>query len=188
MSNNFSDDIFSSDPELEAMAREFRNALREEQEEIEAISSEAFESEIDLSFAFLELMWSGAQTRVAVGDKFFEGEVIHVGKNIVQLATTPGTFVDIHIPFISNVFIVDSTNRKGRSVILRDPKTFVARMRELAALPMQEVELGGDNPAAAIGGILKLVRNDHLVIAAKDKREWLIPLNQIGYCITRSVR
>lgn len=182
----FSEDPFSSDPILGAQARAFRKAFREEQEEIEAISSETLESEIDMGFAFLELMWSGAQTRVSIGDRFFEGFVTHVGKNIVQMNTGPGSITDIHMPFVSNVFVVERSNSKGRPILQKDPRTFIARMRELAGMPMQEVELGGDSTAAGISGILRIVRSDHLVIANKDKREWLVPLDNVGYCITRA--
>jgi len=59
-------------------------------------------------------------------------------------------------------------------------------MRELAAMPMTEIEIGGDSTADSISGRLKLVRSDHVVLAAKDKREWLIPLEKVGYCITRA--
>ena len=52
------DDIFD-DPDLADMAREFKQILREEQEELEAISEAQFESEIDMAFASLEMMWSG---------------------------------------------------------------------------------------------------------------------------------
>lgn len=184
MTFSFTDDPFSDDPDLEAMAREFRNTLREEQEELEAISSETLESEIDMSFAFLELLWNGAQTRVAVGERFFEGMVTHVGKNYVQLNTGPGSFVDIHMPYVSNVFVVQKNATPGRAIYQKDPRTFIARMRELASLPMQEVETGGDS-SAGISGILKLVRSDHIVVAARDKREWIVPVSSIGYCITR---
>jgi hypothetical protein len=179
-------DPFANDPELEAMAREFRQALREEQEEIEAISAEEFEAEIDMTFAFLELMWSGAQTRISVGDSFFEGLITHVGKDLVQLATGPGTTVDVQIPFVSNVFIVDRHIGKGRAAFQRDPRTFIARMRELSSFPMQEVELGTDSTAASVSGILKFVRSDHLVVTNREKKEWLIPLANIGYCLTRA--
>jgi len=182
----FSEDPFTSDPELEAMAREFKKTLREEQEELEQISAESLETEIDISFSFLELMWNGSQTRVSVGERFFEGEVVHVGKNIVQMNTGPGTLVDINLPFVGNVFVVAQNVSKGRSILKKDPRTFIARMRELAALPMTEIELGGDSAADSISGRLKLVRSDHVVLAAKDKREWLIPLEKVGYCITRS--
>lgn len=184
----FSNDPLFNDPELEAMGREFKRILREEQEEIEAISAESLESEIDLSFAFLELMWSGAQTRVAIGDRFFEGQVFHVGKNVVQMTTSPGTVADIHLPFVASVFVVERGSTKGRSMIQRDPRTFAARMRELVEFPMQEVELGDGKGQSGISGILKIVRSDHLVVTNREKKEWLIPFNQIGYCITRSKR
>lgn len=182
----FSNDPFSSDPELEAIAREFMRTLREEQEEIEAITAEEFESEVDMTFAFLELMWSGAQTRISVGDRFFEGTITHVGKNIVQINTNPGVMVDVHIPFVSNAFVVERGQSKGRAILQRDPRTFIARMRELAALPMQEVELGGDSSAASVIGQLTMVRSDHVVIKGKEKKEWLVPLERVGFCLTRA--
>ncbi len=181
----FPEDPFSSDPELEAMAREFKRTFREEQEELEAMSQESLEAEIDMTFAFLELMWSGARARLTVGERFFEGFITHVGRDIVQLDVGPGMFDDIHIPINSQVFDVERPQNKGRAAIKRDPRTFIARMRELAAFHMQEVEMGGETTAGSISGILKLVRSDHVVIAAKDKREWLVPLNNVGYCLTR---
>lgn len=184
--DSFTEDPFASDPELEAMAREFKRTFREEQEELEAMSQETLESEIDMTFAFLELMWSGARARLSVGERFFEGFVTHVGRDIVQLDVGPGMFADIHIPFVSQVFVVERPQGKGRSAMRRDPRTFIARMRELASFPMQEVEMGGETTAGSISGILKLVRSDHVVIAAKDKREWLMPLSNVGYCLTRS--
>lgn len=184
-SDPFKDDLFSSDPELEAMAREFRQALREEQEEIEAISAEEFEAEIDLSFAFLELMWTGSQTRVSVGDSFFEGIVTHVGKNLVQLSTGPGVVVDVNLSHVSNVFIVQHNKDRGRALYKKDPRTFIARMRELSALPMQQVEIGTESTAASVTGMLKLVRSDHIVVTNREKKEWLIPISSIGYCLTR---
>lgn len=184
--NGLTEDPFSTDPELEAMAREFKRALREEQEELESISQESLESEIDMSFAFLELMWSGDRVRLSVGERFFEGVVTHVGRDIVQIDVGPGMFADIHIPFVSQVFVVEKNHGHGRATMKRDPRTFIARMRELASYPMQEVEMGGETTAGSISGILKLVRSDHVVVAAKDKREWLIPLNNVGYCLTRS--
>jgi hypothetical protein len=51
---------------------------------------------------------------------------------------------------------------------------------------MQEVELGDGSGQAGISGILKLVRSDHIVVANKEKKEWLVPFDQIGYCITRA--
>ncbi len=186
MTDPFNDDIFASDPDLEAMARQFRQTLKEEQLEIEEIAAEEFESSVDLAFAFLELMWSGSQTRVSVGDTFFEGTINHVGKDIVQMATRPGTFVDIQIPFIDNVFVVEHYKGKGKSILQRDPRTFVARMRELASMPMQEVEIGTNSTSASISGILKLVRSDHLVLTNREKKQWLVPLTNVGYCLTRA--
>lgn len=178
------DDIFD-DPELAEMAREFKKILREEQEELEAIASEQFESEIDMAFSFLEMMWSGDRIRISIGEKYFEGTIIHVGKNIVQMATTPGVFVDISIEFVASVFVVEKNSAKGRSAMKKDPHTFISRMRELADLPMQEVEIGGESPSSMISGILSLVRSDHVVIRTKDKREWLVPLARAAYCVTR---
>lgn len=183
--DSFPQDPFTTDPELEAMAREFKRTLREEQEEIEIISAESLETEIDISFSFLELMWSGSRARVSVGERFFEGEVVHVGKNIIQMTTGPGTLVDINLPFIGNVFVVSQNTTKGRSILKKDPKTFIARMRELASMPMVEIEIGGDTGADSIYGKLKLVRSDHIVLAAKDKREWMVPLAKVGFCISR---
>jgi hypothetical protein len=178
------DDLFDN-PDLADMAREFKRILREEQEELEAISSAQFESEIDMAFAALEMMWGGERVRISIGERFFEGTVVHVGKNILQMLTTPGVFVDIAIPAISNVFIVEKYSEKGRAVMKRDPHTFIARMRELADLPMQEVEIGFDSNAAPIVGILSIVRSDHVVVRTRDKREWLVPLAKAAYCITR---
>ncbi len=186
MYDPFDEDPFSSDPELEAMAREFKNTFRQEQEELEAMSTEALEAEIDIPFAFLELMWSGAQTRVSVGPHFFEGLVTHVGRDLVQLAIGPGMIVDVHLPFISQVFVVQRNQESARTALHRDPRTFIARMRELAEIPMQEVELGGEVSSAGVSGVLKLVRSDHVVISAKDKREWLVPLANVKYCLTRA--
>lgn len=178
------DDLFD-DPELAEMAREFKQILREEQEELEAIASEQFESEIDMAFSFLEMMWSGERVRISIGERYFEGTIIHVGKNIIQMATTPGVFVDINIEFVSSVFVVEKNSSKGRAAMKRDPHTFISRMRELADLPMQEVELGGESSGSVITGILSLVRSDHVVIRTKDKREWLVPIARAAYCITR---
>jgi hypothetical protein len=179
------DDPFTSDPELEMMAREFRNTLREEQEEIEAITAEAFEAEVDMAFSFLEMMWSGSRVRVSIGEMNFEGLVTHVGKNLVQINTTPGTFADIQIPSITSVLVLDRES-VGRSSYAKDPKTFVARMRELAAMPMQEVEIGSLAGKHDIVGILRLVRNDHIVVENREKKQWLVPLASVGFCLTRA--
>ena len=183
--NSDSDGDIFDDPELANMAREFKRIIREEQEELEEISSAQFESEVDMSFAFLEMLWSGERIRISIGERFFEGTVVHVGKNIVQLVTNPGVVVDIAVHFISNVFIVDKLAGNGRSVMKRDPHTFIARMRELADMPMMEVEIGFDSNATPIVGLLSLVRRDHVVVRTKDKREWLVPLSKAAYCITR---
>jgi hypothetical protein len=166
------DDPFTSDPELEMMAREFRNTLREEQEEIEAITAEAFEAEVDMAFSFLEMMWSGSRVRVSIGEMNFEGLVTHVGKNI-------------QIPSITSVLVLDRES-VGRSSYAKDPKTFVARMRELAAMPMQEVEIGSLAGKHDIVGILRLVRNDHIVVENREKKQWLVPLASVGFCLTRA--
>lgn len=181
----FSQDPFSSDPELEAMAREFRRALRQEQEDIEAISAEEFESQVDMTFAFLELMWSGAQTRVSISDTFFEGLITHVGRDLVQMSTGTGIVTDVHIPHVSNVFVVERNKTKGRSAMQRDPRTFIARMRELSSFPMQIVEMGTVGTSAGVTGILQIVRNDHIVVSNKEKKEWLLPVDNVTYCITR---
>jgi hypothetical protein len=183
--NNISNDPLFDDPDLAEMAREFKRILREEQEELEAISSAQFESEIDMAFAALEMMWSGDRVRISIGERFLEGNIIHVGKNIIQMLTTPGVFVDIALYSISNIFIVEKHSIKGRAAMKRDPHTFIARLRELADLPMQEVEIGFDSNAAPIVGILSIVRSDHVVVRTKDKREWLVPLAKAAYCITR---
>ena len=101
------------------------------------------------------------------------------------MSTTPGVFVDISIGSISNVYIVERNSSKGRAVMKRDPHTFIARMRELVDLPMEEIEIGFDSGAASIVGILSIVRSDHVVVRTRDKREWLVPLAKAAYCITR---
>lgn len=187
MSNDsFIDDPFSSDPELAAIAREFRETMRQEQIELEEMSSEFHEASMDMSFAFLELMWSGARIRVLMGEKFFEGNIVHVGKDFVQINAGPGITVDVHNAFITSVFILDRNINQGRPIVKKEPKTFVARLRELAAFPMQHVEIGSDSSTLNVNGILKMVRSDHIVVANRDKKEWLIPTGNIGYCLTRA--
>ena len=65
--NSDSDGDIFDDPELANMAREFKRIIREEQEELEEISSAQFESEVDMSFAFLEMLWSGERIRISIG-------------------------------------------------------------------------------------------------------------------------
>lgn len=173
----------SYDPEFEEMAREFRQALQEEQAELEAMSMETDLGTLDLPFVFLEAQWRGDVLRIVCPGRIFVGQVTHVGETIVTLATDTGAIADIAIPAVLAVVVVQPAARPGRPRVEKDPVHFVARMREYAGVPHATFEFGGADPAAGVTGRLVEVRADHLVVRARDNTTWCIPIAAISYCV-----
>ena len=175
--------VTAYDPEFEAMAREFRRQMADEQEELEAIEREAEIERTDLPLALLESQWRGDQLRVVCGDRTFLGQVSHVGDNLVTLESDTGTVVNICTTAISGIAVTEVGRGGGFPRMGKDPVRFVARLRELAGQPGMILEFGALGTEQTMFGRLAEVRADHILVITRDGTQWMLPATTIAYCV-----
>jgi hypothetical protein len=171
------------DPEFEEMAREFRRAIAEEQAEIEEIERETEVQGLDLPFAMLEAQWRGDMLRVVCPGRAFVGRVIHVGENIITLATETGATADVCLTATQGIAIVEPGRGGGVPRREKDPVRFVARLRELVGIPNLVLEFGTSDSAPVVMGRLAEVRADHIMVVTRDNARWMVPLGALSYCV-----
>lgn len=177
---------FPEDPELELAARRFRLEREEEQTELEEMEEEARDRVLDLPFSLLELQWRGDLTRVHVAGRSFAGRVVHVGEDVVTLATNPGAFVDVRLDRVVAFNVIERSRESGSGRRAPDPRRVVARLREIADSP-HEAEFGtiGD---VRVSGRVQRVHSDHVVVRSVEGTEWLLPMGAIVYVVRDETR
>ncbi|MFZ4583826.1 MAG: hypothetical protein ACOYNI_01210 [Acidimicrobiia bacterium] len=177
-----SDQMWPDDPELELAARRVRLEREEEQAELEEMEEEERDRSLDLPFALLELQWRGDRVRVLLADRTFEGIVVHVGDDLCTVQTGPEALVDVRLDHVGAVAVVERARVGGRAKISRDPRRFVARVREVAEDGSPEVELGAVGNVRVTGTVVR-VHADHVVCRGRDRSEWLVPLAALIYVV-----
>jgi hypothetical protein len=70
------------------------------------------------------------------------GRVIHVGGEVMVLATEAGVEVDLDLDALPSIRVTERSLSEGRAVASQHPETLVARLRELALMGV-EVETPG---------------------------------------------
>lgn len=176
------DELFFEDPDLEAAAREFREAIEREQQELEEIEEEIRDRQLDMQFAFLEFMWRGDLVRVDIGNKRFSGVITHVGENNATISSDVNNRVDVMFGRVTSVLMIEPRHSDGRALRATDPRRFVARLREVADTPMFEVEVGDGQGGIWLGQIYR-IHKDHIVMKTTDMKEWIVPLANVSYCL-----
>lgn len=175
------------DPELELAARRFRLEREEDQTELEVMEEEERDRVLDLPFALLELQWRGDRVRVHTPDRLFEGVVVHVGDDFVTLATARDTYVDARTDHVSGFVVTERARDGGRAKLTRDPKRFIARLREVVDSVHVRCEFGSRG-GVRVSGRVQRVHADHVVIRSDEGSEWLLPLLSITYMVRNERR
>lgn len=178
---------WTEDPDLELAARRFRIEREEDQSELEEMEEETRDRVLDLPFALLELQWRGDRVRVLTPERTFEGVVVHVGDDLLTVQTGPDVYVDFRTERVGGIAVVERSRASGRSKLSRDPRRFVARLREVVDSIHVRCELGA-GPGVHLSGTVERVHADHLAFRAVDRSEWLVPLHAIAYLIRNERR
>jgi hypothetical protein len=130
----------------------------------------------------LEFLYRGDVIRVAVGERAWTGRVVHVGAEVMVLATEAGVEVDLDFDALSSIRVVERSGSEGRALGSKHPETLVARLRELAQTGV-EVELGGVELKPPLVGAIQIVASTHLEFRSGDGGDWFVPLVQVGYVV-----
>jgi hypothetical protein len=158
---------------------EFRSAAEEFEEAIE----DARDRSRDLGDVALEAMHRGDTVVANVGSRTFTGHVTHVGHDVITVTDQAGNHVDIALPSMTYYAVTEETNEGGQPL----ESTFPAHFRECffdVEVNGAEVEVGGTNLAPTTGSVA-LVGSDHIVMCAKGRHDWVLPLAAVGYLIRR---
>ena len=175
------------DPELELAARRFRLEREEDQHELESMEEEERDRVLDLPFALLELQWRGDRVRVITPDRQFEGTVVHVGDDFLSVMTAPDTYVDARTDQVSGFVVTQRSRDGGRAKLVRDPKRFIARVREVVDSVHVQCEFGARGGVRVSGRVLR-VHADHVAIRSNEGSEWLLPLHSLHYMVRNERR
>lgn len=176
------DDGSPLSPEMESALRRVEAEHRLGQTEIETAVEEAERAGWTIEEAVLDHLYRGDRVRIAVGGRSWSGRLVHVGSNILVLEVPSGSRVDVALDHLSTLR-VEAVNEYGsRGIEARDPQTFLARLRELAATETF-AELGGDG-FDPVGMTVTVVAPDHLSGVDRDGRRCLVSLRRVGYVIS----
>lgn len=170
------------DDDEERLLRELRAQQRELQEIVEAESEQLSRSARTLGDVVVEHMHRGDTVRVAVGPRAWSGQVVHVANALVSLRTPSGTEVDVALDRLSSIRIVERSATRGASVRCRDPRSLVARLRDLQRTG-DEVEVGGALLASPVLGTVRAVAKEHVEVDGTDGSEWVLGLRAVDYVI-----
>lgn len=105
----------AGDADLGAAARRHRDELRRAAEEVEEELEQAARAERDLLDVVLELMHRGDVVRATVGERSFAGVVVHAGEDLVTLADRSGNEVDLRLPALAHLVVVERARAGGRA-------------------------------------------------------------------------
>jgi hypothetical protein len=160
--------------ELRIQDDEFREGLRE-------AAAQSERANRCLNEVVLEFMHRGDTVRVAVGRHAWNGQVVHLGRGLLRLATASDARVDIDLAKITSIAVVSRSVMGGRSAASRDPVTLIARLRELEQ-ERTVVEIGG--PALdPLTVRVSVVAAEHLEAEGIDGTEWTLPMQAVAFVI-----
>ncbi|MCU1457114.1 MAG: hypothetical protein JWL73_1206 [Actinomycetia bacterium] len=157
-----------------------RSARGIEQQVLAEMAEEERDRNLDLPFAFVELLWSGAVITVRVTGHAFEGAVVHAGEDLVTLDTAAGS-VDVHTGSVLSVLVLEPGAGPARAREQMDPRRFVARLREICDEGHAGTSIGAEHGARELRGRILRVHADHVVFVTDDGSQWLLPLRAIAY-------
>lgn len=173
--------------DLSDVARRLRAEQREAQEELETAIEEQARAARDLAAVALEFMHRGDQVRVAVGEHHsFLGHVIHVGGDLMTVEDAAGNAIDVLLPAMRSLRVVERAREGGRARRSEHPARFRGRLAGAEATG-EELELGVPDGPPLVGNVLS-VAVDHVAVRARDGSEWIVPLGSIVFVIRRPDR
>ncbi|MDQ3569786.1 MAG: hypothetical protein M3450_01145 [Actinomycetota bacterium] len=170
--------------DLDRAMRELRIEHRLEQEDLEEAVELAERAGRTLSEVALEFLYRGDSIRVRVGERTWNGLVVHVGTGVMTLRTQAGAEVDVDYKGLTSMRVIERARLGGRPRVSRHPGELVARLRELANTE-EKVELGGRR-LEAVAGIVQVVARSHVEFTTSDGGAWILPLGEIDYLIRSS--
>jgi hypothetical protein len=176
------DDTVGSDfgPEWE---RRQRAAYRDAQEEIEEAVEGARDRGRDLGDVALEAMHRGDSVMVRVGERTFSGQIGHVGAEFLTVVDGAGNHVDVAFGALSYYTVTEPALEGGQALAATFPSTFRDCFFDPEATGA-EVEVGG-SALAPVSGQVAVLGQDHVVMRARGRGEWVVPLAAVGYLIRR---
>jgi hypothetical protein len=169
-------------PDSKSAARHARLDRRLLQEEAEQVAEEMIGADTDLADYASELMGRSSLVRVGVASRTFEGQLVHVGEDLLRLVDHAENVIDVALDAVTQMrLMAPREGDLGRPATAAS--TFGGRLRELAATN-EEVELGG-NELVAVTGRIRVVAIDHVRVAMRDGSECAIRLGAIDYVLRR---
>lgn len=178
------DDASPLPPDIQSALRRVEAEHRLGQAEVEAAVEEAERARWTLEEAVLGHLYRGDRVRIAVGGRSWTGRLVHVGSNVLVLEVPSGSRIDIALDHLGTLQVEAADSYGSRGLEVRDPQTFLARLRELAVTE-EFVELGGDG-FDSVGMRVTVVAPDHLSGVDRDGRRCLVSLRRVGYVISES--
>ena len=179
------DEDLTSD--LSDVARRLRAERREEQEELEEAIEEQERAARDLAAVALELMHRGDVVRVALGEHHnFLGQVVHVGADLMTVEDAAGNEIDVLLPAMRSLRIVERPREGGRARTTEHPARFRGRLADAEAT-RAEIELGTATGPPLAGTVVS-VGVDHVAFRSRDGNEWVVPLGSVTFAIRRAGR
>lgn len=164
------------------LLRQLRAQQREIQELVEAESEQLSRTGRSLADVVLEYMHRGDVVRVGVGRHSWTGRVVHVANALMSLRTPTDTEVDVALDRVTSIRVVERSAVRGASVAVRDPRTLVARLRDLERTG-EKAELGGALLDASVLGTVRAVAAEHVEVDGVDESEWVLSLRALDYVI-----
>jgi len=163
-------------------ARQARLERRLFREETERIAEEMIGADTDLADYASELMNRSSLVRIGIAGRSFEGQLVHVGEDLVRLVDHAENVIDLALDAVTQM-----RSMAPREGDLGGPATaawtFLGRLRELAATG-EEIELGGAE-FAAVPGRIRVVATDHVRVIVRDGSQCAIRLGAVGYVLRR---
>lgn len=175
------DDVFE-DPELAALGQQFRDELRAEAAEYEALAAKDLMRNRSLREVALELLHRGDVVGAVVGRRAFTGTVTYAAGDLVCMRT-PSLEVDLSLatPLALQVLERVRTGGRGRGT---GPGSFLGRLRD-HELSAGQVEVCCPALDMDVRGAVVAVAEDHVVMEGSEGQHWFLARQAIGCVVTR---
>jgi len=166
------------------MLRRLRLERDQELAELEDEADRLEAKQSDLPRVAMKAMMAGELWSISFGDRTFDGYVVHVGDDFVELSDAAGNLLDISYAAINFVKVLESEASPGRAPTTLRPATLRGRL-----LAMQEgraVEIGGSRGMWSLDGVIESVNSDHVALSASTAGRFVAPLCSIDFIVRRS--
>ena len=172
------------DPELVAAVRRLRDEALEEAAELE-IETDLWERRhLDLGGVALRAMMEGDQWQVMVGERSFDGGVVHVGKDFVGLTDEHENLYDIAHRAIDVINVVGREPSNGRAPYSFRPTLLAGRIADIASRG-RACEVGDEEGRLSLAGRIEAIGRDHVVFRLANGGASILPHTAIGYIVRR---